>query len=72
MARRLYKLDDAAEQVTDAIMAEVGGERISAVDLWRLLPNLMRRLRGRPSPPSGDLYVIPGDFFRAAHDRGVR
>ena len=68
VAKRLYKLGDDAERVTDVAVAEVGGERISVVDPWRVLPDLLRKVRGRPSLPSSDLYAIPGDFFRAARD----
>ncbi len=65
VAKRRYALGDDAERAVDVAVAEIGGERVSLVDPWRVLPDLIRKLRGRPSPPKGDLYIIPGDFFRA-------
>lgn len=73
VARRRHMLGDDAERMMDAAVAEIGGERVSVVDPWRVLPDLIRKLRGRPPVPKEDLYFIPSDFFQAAregpHDR---
>jgi hypothetical protein len=66
VAKRRYMLGDDAEQVTDRAVTGIGGERISVVDPWRVLPDLIRKLRGRSPLPKDDLYVIPGDVFQAA------
>ena len=68
VARRRHTLGDDAERMVDAVVAEIGGERVSVVDPWRVLPDLIRKLRRRPPLPKGDLYVIPRDFFQAARE----
>jgi hypothetical protein len=66
VAKRRYMLSEDAGWVTDRAVREIEGKRVSLVDPWRVLPDLVRKLRSRPLPPKGDLYAIPDDFVRAA------
>jgi len=68
VTKRRYALGEDAEQITDAAVMEIGGKRVSVVDPWRVLPDLIRKLRGRPPLPNGDLYVIPDDFARTVRE----
>jgi len=68
VAKRRCILGEDAEQRVDAAVGEIGGKRVSVVDPWRVLPDLIRKLRGRSPLPAGDLYVIPGDVFQTARE----
>ncbi|HEX2161977.1 MAG TPA: hypothetical protein VHF88_09180 [Thermoleophilaceae bacterium] len=59
VASRSYGLGEDAEKQVDALVVELGGKRIDVVDPWRVIPDLIKRLLGRPIPPREDLYELP-------------
>jgi len=63
VAKRVLGLGDDAERQVDAAVVAAGGTRIAVVDPWRVLPDAVRRLRGRPLPPKDDLYAIPSGLL---------
>jgi hypothetical protein len=51
------------EQTLDALVEQVGGERLNVLDPWRWLPDLARRMGGKLLPPRDDVYAIPEGFY---------
>jgi len=60
---RRYGLGDDAERQLDSLVKTLGGHRLDSVDPWRVIPDLIKRLRGEPLPPRADLYALPDDLF---------
>lgn len=42
---------------------EIGGRRLEVIDPWRVLPDILRRLRRQALPPRDDVFEIPEAFF---------
>jgi len=51
------------EAELDAFVEAVGGQRLNAVDPWRVVPDLVRKLKDAPSPPREDIYELPSSFL---------
>lgn len=48
----------------------VGGSRLEVIDPWRVVPDLIRRLRAQPVPPRDDVYEVPESLFAEDQDVG--
>jgi hypothetical protein len=59
----LHAGGDDVERELDELVRAAGGERRGAIDPWTSVPNLLRRLAGRPTAPVADVYELPASFF---------
>lgn len=65
IALRRHPDTDGLEKQFDAFVDASGGERVSVIDPWRAVANIVRWLRRHDLSSRDDMYVIPSSALKS-------